>query len=190
MAYETRGQWYGIRVRSKYERLAASALEGKGYDTFLPLYSSRRVWSDRSKVLELPLFAGYLFCRFDLREPLLPILTTPGVMYIVGAGNSPIAIPEREIEQVRIVANSALQAQPWQDVVFGTKVLIERGPLAGVEGLTVRVNKGYRLVVSISLLQRSVAVEIDSGWIRESAAPLTSPLFYNSHDGGDTRKLA
>src|SRR5271157_5027662 len=71
--------WYAIRVRSKFENAASVVLNGKGYEAFLPTYRSRRSWSDRVKELDLPLFPGYLFCRFDVRDRLLPILTTPGV---------------------------------------------------------------------------------------------------------------
>ena len=80
--------WYGIRVRSKFEQVVWAALGNKGYETFLPLYRANHVWSDRLKQMELPLFPGYTFCRFDVRDRLLPILTTPGVVSIVHAGKT------------------------------------------------------------------------------------------------------
>jgi transcription antitermination factor NusG len=162
--------WYAIRVRSKFERVASRALAGKGYEEFLPLYRSGRAWSDRSKQIDLPLFPGYLFCRFDVEDRLLPILTTPGVVSIVSAGKIPISIPDREIEAVQIVIRSGLKSQPWPHLAVGTRVLIEKGPLAGIEGTTLSIDKQYRLIVSIPLLQRSVAVEIDRQWAR----PITS----------------
>jgi transcription antitermination factor NusG len=154
-------------------------LRGKGYEEFLPLYRSRRRWSDRVKELDLPLFPGYLFCRFDVHDRLLPILTTPGVISIVGAGKTPIAVPDEEIATVQAILRSGLPSRPWPCLTAGSKVLIERGPLAGIEGIALRVDKTFRLVVSVLLLQRSVAVEIERDWVRpipNGAGPRAVPL--------------
>jgi len=165
--------WYALRIRSKLERTASIALVGKNYETFLPLYRSRREWSDRTKSLDLPLFPGYLFCRFDPNERLLPILTTPGVIAIVGAGHDPVAIPDPEIEAIQAIIRSGLCAQPWPSLAVGSKVLIEKGPLAGLEGVTLDVNKRHRLIVSIPMLQRSIAVEIERQWVRPVGAAVS-----------------
>jgi transcription antitermination factor NusG len=158
--------WYAIRTQSKFENLVAAALCGKGYQEFLPLYHCRRRWSDRVKELELPLFPGYVFCRFDVRDRLLPILTTPGVVAILGAGKTPVPVSDDEIAVVRAIVRSGLPARPWPCLTFGSRVLIEHGPLAGLEGIALRVDKVFRLVVSVHILQRSVAVEIDRDWVR------------------------
>lgn len=157
--------WYAIRVQSKFENLASATLRGKGYEEFLPLYRSRRRWSDRVKQLDLPLFPGYLFCRFDVNSR-LPILTTPGVVSIVGAGKTPVAVSDDEIAAVQAIVRSGLAAVPWPCLTVGSRILIERGPLAGLEGIALDVDRKYRLVVSVSMLQRSVAVEIDREWAR------------------------
>jgi transcription antitermination factor NusG len=164
------------------EAQVSISLRGKGYEEFAPVYRSRRRWSDRVKELELPLFPGYVFCRLNIRDRLLPVLTTFGVKGIVSAGRSPIPIDEHEIDAIRAVLRSGLGAQPWPFLQVGSKVYIERGPLAGVEGIILSTDKTYRLVVSVNLLQRSVAVEIDREWARpisgngsqrnDSAAPL------------------
>jgi transcription antitermination factor NusG len=158
--------WYAIRIRSGLSSVASATLRGKGYEEFLPLYRSRRRWSDRIKELELPLFPGYLFCRFDVSDRLMPILTTPGVIGIVGAGKTPIPVGEEEIEAIRAILRSGLAARPWPFLGIGAKVYVERGPLAGVEGIITNADKAYRLVVSVNLLQRSIAVEIDRDWAR------------------------
>ena len=158
--------WYALRVQSKFESLVSTSLRGKGYQEFLPLYRSQRRWSDRVKELDLPLFPGYLFCRFDVQDRLLPILTTPGVMRIVGAGKTPVPIPDEEIATVQVIIRSGLPAVPWPLLSVGSRVFIERGPLIGLEGTALSVEKKHRLVVSVALLQRSVAVEIDRDWIR------------------------
>jgi transcription antitermination factor NusG len=158
--------WYAIRVQSKFEHVASATLRGKGYEEFLPLYRSRRRWSDRVKELDLPLFPGYLFCRFNVQDRLLPILTTPGVMNIIGAGKTPVPVSGEEIAAVQAVVRSGLAAQPWPLLTVGSRVFIERGPLAGLEGIALAVDKTYKLVVSVPLLQRAVAVEIEREWVR------------------------
>jgi transcription antitermination factor NusG len=167
-------RWYALRIQSRQRIVASTTLRGKGYEEFLPLYRSRRQWSDREKELELPLFPGYLFCRFDVSHPLLPILTTPGVINIVGAGKIPVPVDDDEIESIRAILRTGLAAQPWPSLKVGSWVYIERGPLVGVEGIIINTDKVHRLVVSVSLLQRSVAVEIDRAWARpisDSTAP-------------------
>ena len=147
------------------------ALEGKGFETFLPAYKSRRRWSDRIKELELPLFAGYLFCRMSLEERRLPVLTTPGVRQIVGTAGTPTAVPECEIDAVRAIVASGLAARPWPFVEVGDRVRLRGGSLDGVEGILVATKTHHRLVVSVEILRRSVAVEIDQAWV-EAVGPL------------------
>lgn len=161
--------WYAIQIQSRFGSIASATLRGKGYEEFLPLYRSRRRWSDRMKELELPLFPGYLFCRFNVNDRLLPILTAPGVIGIVGAGKTPVPVDDEEIEAVREILRSGLAAQPWPYLHVGFKVYIEAGPLAGLEGIITNTDKVYRLIVSVNLLQRSVAVEIDREWARPIA---------------------
>jgi transcription antitermination factor NusG len=169
--------WYAICVRSKFERVASAILSGKGYEEFLPLYNSKRRWSDRSKEIEFPLFPGYLFCRFDAQERILPILTTPGVISIVGAGRIPVPVPDRQIDAIRTVIRSGLCAQPWPHLAVGTKVVIEKGPLTGIEGVTLDVDKKFRLIISVPLLQRSVSVEIDRDWVRPISTSIAPRVF-------------
>lgn len=157
--------WYALRVRSNAERLAYQALTGKGFETFLPSYVSRRSWSDRVKVLELPLYPGYLFCRFDF-DRRLPVLQSFGVLDVVGDGHRGIPIEEDEIASVRKIVNSDLKATPWPFLRNGQMVQVVKGPLRGVEGILLQQKKNYRLIVSISLLQRSVNVEIEGEWVR------------------------
>jgi transcription antitermination factor NusG len=171
--------WYALQIQSRLGNVASATLRGKGYEQFLPLYRSRRKWSDRIKELELPLFPGYLFCRFDVSDRLLPILTTPGVIGIVGAGKTPVPVDDEEIEAVRVILRSGLASQPWPFLHLGSKVYIERGPLTGMEGIVTKADEIYRLVVSISMLQRSVAVEIDREWARpipDGMGPRAVPL--------------
>jgi transcription antitermination factor NusG len=176
--------WYAIQIQSRLGSVASATLRGKGYEEFLPLYRSRRRWSDRIKELELPLFPGYLFCRFDISDRLVPILTTPGVISIVGAGKIPLPVDDEEIEAVRVILRSRLAAEPWPFLRVGSQVYLEGGPLAGLEGIITNADKVYRLVVSVSLLQRSVAVEIDREWARpiaEGMGPRAVTLSERTH---------
>lgn len=164
-ATQNNNSWYAIQVRPKFERIVSQGLSGKGYEEYLPLYRSQRRWSDRIKELELPLFPHYLFCRFDI-ESRLPIIMTPGVVSIVGAGKTPIAVSEQEIETVKAVVRSGHLVEPWPNLVVGSTVVIEKGPLKGLEGVAVDIKKKYRLFIAVPILQRSVSVEIDRGWVR------------------------
>jgi len=161
--------WYAVRVRAKFEKVASAVLRQKGFEEFLPLYRAKRFWSDRIKQLDLPLFPGYLFCRLDISERLLPVVTTPGVLGIVSTGRDPVSISDQEIALVQAVVRSGLPAMPWPALSAGSLVLIERGPLAGVEGFVLDADKKCRLIVSVSMLQRSVAVEIQRQWVRPLA---------------------
>ena len=158
-------QWYALHVRPRFEKHVQTHLEDKGYEVFYPTYTSTRQWSDRVKTLAFPLFPGYVFCRFNVHAR-LPILITPGVNQVVGSGKTPITVDEAELAAIRRVMESGLAAQPWPYLKVGESVQIENGPLEGLTGIVTRIKSSDRLVVSVSLLMRSVAVELDSHWIK------------------------
>jgi transcription antitermination factor NusG len=157
-------RWYAVRTRSRFEGVTAAALRDKGFVEFLPIWRSRRQWSDRVKELDLPLFPGYVFCRFSARDQ-YPVLNSPGVVHIVSAGTKLIPIEDQEIECVRMICAAGVPAIPWTEIVAGQRLMIVRGPLKGIEGILVSVKDQYRLVVSISILQRSVSAELQRDWI-------------------------
>lgn len=156
----TQESWFALHVRSRHDKLVAASLQARGMESFLPLYRSRRRWSDRTRVLDLPLFPGYVFCRF-YPELLLPVVTTPGVVQIVGAGKQPQPIADEEIAAIQRMLHSGNEVEPWPYLKAGQKVRILDGPLFGIEGILVEVKNQRRLIVSVHLLQRSVAVEVD-----------------------------
>jgi transcription antitermination factor NusG len=162
--------WYVIRLRSNFEKVATSSLKDRGYETFLPLYRTRRKWSDRVKEIEAPLFPGYTFCRFDAGLK-LPILQCPGVISILEAPAGPIPVPDSELAAVRLMLDSGLAFDAYPFLQQGQPVMVERGPLRGTEGLVVRIKGNYRLVISVFLLQRSVSAEIDRDSIRVLPMP-------------------
>src|SRR5438270_1054565 len=156
--------WFAVQTRTRYEHFAAKQLVGRGYDVFLPFYYCNRRWSDRMQELEVPLFPGYLFSRFNLFDR-LPILTTPGVIQIVGNGKTPIPVDEEEVVALQAAVKTGLPRHPWPFLKVGQRVRVEYGPLSGLEGFLLNFKGRYRLVLSVSLLQRSVAVEVDSAWV-------------------------
>jgi transcription antitermination factor NusG len=161
--------WFALRIRSNFERTSQAHLRERGYEPFAPSYRVEQRWSDRTKQIEKFLFPGYIFCRFDPNDR-LPIVSVPGVVDIIGFGKSPQHIPDEEIERVRRMVESGLQIGPYPYVQVGQAVLIERGPLAGVEGILAEVKGAARLVVSVTLLRRSVSAEVD----RHSIRPISS----------------
>jgi transcription antitermination factor NusG len=152
--------WFALHVRSRHDKLVASNLRVRGMEALLPLYRSRRRWSDRTRVMDLPLFPGYVFCRFD-PQLLLPILMTPGVVRVISAGKRPCPVAEEEITAIQRVIYAGNAVEPWPYLRAGQKVRILDGPLFGIEGILLDVKNRRRLVVSVHLLQRSIAVELD-----------------------------
>lgn len=151
--------WFALQVRHGYETQVGTLLHQKGYEQFVPTYSCRRRWSDRWKDVELPLFAGYVFCKFSV-EVHAPIITTSGVIRIVGIGRQPVPVENTEIEAVRAAMTSGFRTQPHPYLAVGSKVRIAKGPLSGVEGI-LSGHRGQYLVLSIHAVQGSVAVVVD-----------------------------
>jgi len=118
------------------------------------------MWSDRLKSLSLPLFPNYVFCNFDI-DARQPVLLTPGVRAVVGAGKSPLALDEAEVASLRQLSSSGLNAHPCAYLQEGERVHVDSGPLKGLTGIVIRANGRYRLTISVSLLKRSVNVEVD-----------------------------
>src|SRR5712664_3746800 len=154
-------QWYAVCTRHQHEKNAARILEYKEFEVFLPLYKARHRWKDRIKEVSVPLFPGYLFVREGLKR-WLAILTTPGVSSIVSCGDQPAAIPFSEIEGIKRVVESTLRVEPHPFLKSGDWVRVKYGPIAGVEGILLRKKNVARLVLSVELLGKSAAVEVDA----------------------------
>lgn len=158
--------WYAVHVKHLHESVVATALRNKGYEEFLPRYSTRRRWSDRWKELRLPLFPGYLFVKCNLNdEKQSKILTTPGVIRILGCSGAPIQIPDDQVESIRLLTSSNVALGPWPFLTIGQEVTLTEGPLRGLSGLVIRMDSGLRLIVSVTMLQRSVQVSIAREWV-------------------------
>jgi transcription antitermination factor NusG len=164
--------WYAVHTRHQHEKLVAQALANKGYEVFLPLYTEVRQWRDRTKRLELPLFSCYVFLRGDM-DRRLAIVTTPGVHGMVATGGRLSGIPEEEIQAVRSVIENRVNVEPYPFLKCGDLVRVKSGALRGLEGFLVRKKGLTRLIVSVSLLERSVAAEVDASTVERVAGSQT-----------------
>lgn len=167
--------WYAIRVRSNFEQTAAMYLRSTGHDVFLPTYRERRRRTDRTTEIDVPLFDGYLFSRMNINRR-LPVLQAPGVVSIVGVGKTFVPVPDEEIAAVRALVKSPAFARPCPYLNIGDRVVVHSGPLAGVEGILLEMKTEHRLVVSVHLLQRSVATEISLDAVRPVKQNFRTPV--------------
>jgi transcription antitermination factor NusG len=158
--------WFAVFVRSRLEKTVAAVLEQKNLEVFLPVQISKRRWSDRVRKTETPLFPNYVFCRFDPISR-VSVLSTSGVIKILGGPSGPLHVDAGEIESIRTLCNARRELTPIAFIPPNHKVRIEQGPLAGVEGTVVCVKNHFRLVVCVSLLRRSVLAEVDMDSVSE-----------------------
>ena len=171
----TSGPWFAIYTRHQHEKAIAQILSAKGLEVFLPLYSATRRWKDRTMRLSLPLFPCYLFLR-GMRERRLDVVTTPGIVSILSFNGEPAVIPETEIESVRKAVEWGNRVEPHPFLRCGDRVRVISGPLQGLEGILVRKKNLYRLVLSVEILERSAAVEVDVSSVeRVASGPHSSP---------------
>lgn len=167
--------WFAVQVRTRWESSTALLLSGKGCGTLLPTHKVHKGSSGRIREASVPLFPGYVFCQFDVHKR-LPVLVTPGVIAIVGCGKTPIPVDETEIEGIRELVSSGVKAEPWPFLKCGQRVRVETDALRGLEGILVQFKGNHRIVLSVSLLQRSVALEIDKSCVRP-IGPVQTPMF-------------
>jgi len=164
------GDWIAVQTYCGREQSVGAALGQRGYQYFVPLCTERRTRRGREEAIERGLFPGYVFCSY-LRCPKHRIVDIPAVVRLVGASTGPLKIEDEEIENIRILVNSGLYSEPWKFLVPGEPVVVSRGALRGARGVLVTAKKGMRLVVSVAILGRAVAVEVDA----LDVAPLMTP---------------
>lgn len=171
--------WYAVSTRSRQENVAASMLENLAIENFLPLAVERRQWSDRKQVVNVPLFPGYLFVRIPVvREFQLRVLKVPGVVRFIGNQSGPQEIPDAEIENIQAVLLHRIQCVRCPTPKVGERVRIARGVLEGIEGTLVRFGSDTSLVISVEMIQQSVAVHVDSSDVEPAFCP--SPVVFSA----------
>ncbi|HEY6272591.1 MAG TPA: UpxY family transcription antiterminator [Terriglobales bacterium] len=161
--------WHALYTRYQHEKLVEQLLIEKGFETFLPLYQVAHQWKDRVRQLSLPLFPSYVFIRGGL-DRRLDIVTTTGFHAIVGDGEQAGIVTQAEIDAIRQLVETRLRLEPHPFLKVGDRVRVKSGPLAGFEGILVRKKNRCRLVLSVELLQQSVATEVDAHQV-ERVAP-------------------
>lgn len=160
----TMPEWLALQVWSGREHQCGARLEARGYEVFVPAYDERRRWTDRIRVIKRALFSGYVFCRISF-DVVAKIVTTPGVVRIVGDGHGPLPIDRSEIDALQRLVASGFASEPLDYLQAGQRVRVRAGPLADCEGVVVEHKSRHCLVISVSLLQRSVAVQIDHAFL-------------------------
>lgn len=153
--------WYALHTRSRHEKVVRDQLSARGIENLLPLWQKRSVWKDRVKMIETPLFKGYIFGYFPLKNK-LQVLQSIGVVRIVSFNGQPVPIPPEQIQAVQTMVEQRLRCDPHPFLTEGMRVRVKHGVLAGAEGILVAKRQHYRLVISVNLIQQSVAVDIDS----------------------------
>ena len=162
------GKWYALYTRHQHEKVIAQSLDNKGFRTFLPLYAATHQWKDRTKQVSLPLFPCYVFVRCGNEADWMKVLTTPGIHSVVSFAGQPAAIPERELESIRRVTETELSIEPYPFLKCGDWVRVRSGVLAGVEGYLIRKKNIFRLVLSVEMLGKSAAVEVDGALVERT----------------------
>lgn len=140
-------------------------MESRRVEVFLPLREVLSRWKDRRKLVRLPLFPGYVFVRIALARK-HEVVSVPGSVMLVGFDGTPAPIPDEQVETVRRLCETGLACDPYPYLTEGRRIEVIRGPLMGCAGIVVRKKGRFRLIVSVDVLQRSVAVEIDSADVR------------------------
>jgi len=169
------GDWFVLRVKPRHEKHVATAIGHNDCEHLLPQYRSRRHWKQRSVDLDLPLFPGYVFCKFG-RSSWSPIMSLPGVIDVVRSGRKPVAVCDDEIRSLTILQRNIIALEPWPYVRVGEKVQIIYGPLSGVVGSFIEARGKRNLVLSVDLVGRSVLVHLDV----DSADPTIAWAAYTS----------
>jgi len=152
--------WHALHTKHQHEKYVTDILAEKGFQVFCPTYAEVHRWKDRRKEVRIALFSGYLFFAGGL-DRRIDLLSTPGVHTIVSFGSTPAVVPAEEISAIRLATTSLQTVEPHPFLQEGQKVRLKSGPLSGVEGILLRWKDSFRLVLSIELLGRSVAVEVE-----------------------------
>lgn len=169
---DTSRGWHVLYTLHQHEKLIAEILSNKGFEVFLPLYTAIHTWKDRKKELSLPLFPCYVFL-WGGQERRLDILTTPGIFSFVGINGRPAIVPSEEIDAIRRATETSLRMEPYPFLQHGERVRVKSGPFEGIEGILTLKKSVYRLVLTVELLGKSAAVEIDRSMVERALTPVS-----------------
>jgi transcription antitermination factor NusG len=156
-------RWYAVRTRSRHEKMATQQLQTRGIETFLPVVTQTHRWSDRKKVVEVPLFSGYTFVRvaYASNEQRIQVLQTHGVAGFVGIQRTGDPIPDNQIEDIRTLLSNKVDIKAHSFLKIGQRVRVRGGALDGVEGILVSANGDRSLVISLKSIERSLSIRVE-----------------------------
>jgi transcription antitermination factor NusG len=175
MSVATELQWFAIHTRTRFEKKVLSDLNEKGIESFLPLYAAKHKWSDRQAVVQVPVFPGYVFVRIStVQDARIAVLRTVGVTCFVGTRGIGTPIPNHEIQAIQTLLEQRIPFQLYPFLNVGDRVRIRGGCLDGVEGILTAINGNESLIVSVQLIQRSIAMQI-SGYEVEPVRTMATP---------------
>ena len=153
--------WYALRTRPRHEKKVHLELQGKSIECFLPLLGEDHHWSDRRQIVQVPLFPGYVFVRMENKlEGRVLVLRTTGVIGFVGFRGTGVAIPEEQIQAIQSVVEAKITFGSYAFLNVGQKVRIVGGSLDGIQGIISGKKDEKRLVISIDLIQKSIAIQV------------------------------
>ena len=155
-------KWFAVYTRNKHEKVVDTQLSKLGIETFLPIREQLSQWKDRKKIIETPLFPGYLFTCIDLKQDYLKVLSTKGVVTLLGINGIPQSIPDDEVQSLKYVMKSNYKYDPYKKKKKGVKVIVVRGPLEGTVGDIVKKSGKFKLKVSVELIKSSIIMDIDA----------------------------
>jgi transcription antitermination factor NusG len=178
-------EWFALQVRTRTEHQVATILRAKGYEEFLPTHTIQK---RRANSCLLPLFPGYVFCRFNPNAHGL-IVTTPGVIRIVEFGGKPAPIDPAELHSIKLIVDSGVPSYVWQGLHLGDMVYIQKGPLQGVVGILASIRRRQRLLVSITMMMRTIVAEVNPEWVT-AFTPFRSTKPVASYQGQPIGKIA
>jgi transcription antitermination factor NusG len=159
---EEERSWFAVQTRPRYEKKVSAELQEKGIKAFLPLNTAVHQWSDRRRVVHVPLFSGYVFVNIATSlAARISVLRTNGVLNFVGVRNMGVPIPDYEIDAVRAIVEGQVAFEPYPYLKVGQRVCIRGGSLDGVSGVLSAVNGDQSLIISVNLIQRSIAMRIE-----------------------------
>jgi len=168
-------QWYAGYTAARHEKRVAEHLSQRGVEHFLPLYNTIHRWNNGRHRVSLPLFPGYIFVRIALQER-LRVLEIPGFVRLIGFNSLPVPLPEADINHMREALTRGVLAEPYPYLTVGTRVEIRNGPLQGMAGILLRRQNRCHVVLSVDLIMRSMAVEVEASDVVPSKRPSLHPV--------------
>lgn len=174
-------RWYAIYTRSRYEKKVSMELEERGLEHFLPLVPQLRYWKDRKKIVNMPIFPGYVFVNINISEK-IRVLRANGVVRFIEFNGSPSPIPDAQIEDVRQLLKYPDRVETASYFNCGDPVEITAGPFSGIRGKIIHSRGKQRLLIGIEIIHQAISVEIDSAWLKHSTSSdsLERPSLYRS----------